>query len=113
MKRKILIIDDERDLCLLMSGFLMRRNYQVACAHSLAEGFSSLIAEHPDVLLLDNNLPDGLGWNEVANIQSLYPGMHITLISATDGGSCKMANGTEGLKRLEKPISLSTLEKYL
>ena len=34
-KKKVLIIDDEVDLCLLLKTYLNRRNYEVYCSHTL------------------------------------------------------------------------------
>jgi DNA-binding response OmpR family regulator len=110
MSRSILIIDDEVDLCTVISSYLGRRNYRVDCAHSLAEGMNKLDTIHPDVLLLDNNLPDGLGWVEAEKIHHKYPHMRITLFSANDA----LPNVVPAVfTKLQKPISLSSIESYL
>jgi DNA-binding response OmpR family regulator len=110
MSRSVLIIDDEVDLCTVISNYLGRRNYKVSCAHSLAEGMNKLDTVHPDVLLLDNNLPDGLGWPEAEKIHNKYPRMRITLFSAND---TPPNTSTPVFTKLQKPISLSSIESYL
>ena len=60
MKQKILIIDDEKDLCDLIKGILERENFSVDCAYTLKEATVKL-NQHPAIILLDNNLPDGSG----------------------------------------------------
>ena len=62
--RKILIIDDETDLCLLLKEYFVRKNYEVIVSHTLQEGKVLLTENKPDILFLDNNLPDGIGWTE-------------------------------------------------
>lgn len=113
MKRKVLIIDDETDECFLISAFLSRKNYEVKCAHTLQDGIEKLQKEKPDVLLLDNNLPDGLGWNRAEEIKQKFPSIHITLISAQERSTNPVTTAETMFARLEKPISFQTLEKYL
>lgn len=111
MKGKVLIIDDEVDLCLMLTQFLKRKDYDVQFAHTLAEGMLLLNETKPQSLLLDNNLPDGLGWTFAAEIHKTYPLMHITLISANAIFPLSYTNSQ--FKRAEKPISLLDIEKYL
>ncbi len=113
MKRKVLIIDDEADECLLISAFLAKKNYEVKCAYTLDDGLKKLGAENPDVLLLDNNLPDGLGWSKAEEIKKRYPLLHIALISATEASLYPVTSNGAGFTKLEKPISFLTLENYL
>ena len=56
-----LIIDDESELCLLLKTYLSRRFKKVEIATSLREGISMVKQLSPDVVFLDNNLPDGHG----------------------------------------------------
>ena len=67
-KKKVLIIDDEVDLCLLLKTYLNRRNYEVYYSHTLKEGINQFKQVIPDILFLDNNLPDGIGWEEAAGL---------------------------------------------
>lgn len=113
MPRSVLIIDDEVDLCIVISSFLSKKNYKVSCAHSLAEGLNKLDMVHPDVLLLDNNLPDGLGWAEAEKIHQKYPDMRITLFSANDALPGNLSAKAQEFAKLQKPISLASIENYL
>ena len=60
MAKSVLIIDDEKDLCEVMSRVLKKDGYAVDCAFNLAEA-SQKLGAHPDIVILDNNLPDGTG----------------------------------------------------
>jgi two-component system OmpR family response regulator len=111
MNRKVLIIDDETDLCLMIFRFLTKKNYDVICAYNLTEGKQQLYEFKPDSLLLDNNLPDGLGWENAENFHKDFPAMHITLISANT--MIPYAGPGQAFDRIEKPISIHTLEQYL
>jgi two-component system OmpR family response regulator len=111
--KRVLIIDDEIDLCMLIQSYLSKKNYEVHTAHSLSEGFKKLETVAPDVLLLDNNLPDGMGWKEAGNIHKKFPLMNITLISAFQMPKDLKDQLNGNIHILEKPISLNDIEKYL
>jgi len=53
MSKKILIIDDDRDLVASLAQVLRGNGYDVAAAHSGADGLKALLAERPDLLILD------------------------------------------------------------
>lgn len=108
--QKVLIIDDEEDLCHLMKSFFAPLGYEVQAAYTLTDGLKLVSSMVPDILFLDNNLPDGLGWEKVGYIRSILPACRITLISAYK----TKADSTESnIPVLEKPISLSILRNYL
>ncbi len=100
--KRVLIIDDEIDLCMLIESYLSKKNYEVYTAHSLREGFMKLESFTPDILLLDNNLPDGMGWKEAENIHKKFPSMNITLISAYQTSKEFKAQINSSINILEK-----------
>lgn len=111
-RRKVLIIDDEIDLCLLLKSYFLRKNYEVYLSHTLEEGVSFLKTLQPDILFLDNNLPDGIGWSVAPQLASQFPNMYINLISAFHPVNPEMpANARYSV--IEKPISLTDLDKQL
>lgn len=61
-KRKVMIIDDDKDLSALVSDLLEDSGYEAILAHSIDEAYEKLLTIKPDVILLDINLPDGLGF---------------------------------------------------
>lgn len=113
MKRTVLIVDDEIDLCLLIKSYLGKKDCQVYIAHSLKEGIQKLETIKTDVLFLDNNLPDGTGWKEAQNIHNRYPWMHINLMSAVTNAQTAPVKPGDIFQILEKPMKLSDMDKYL
>lgn len=109
---KVLIIDDEVDLCLLMKTFFRQKKFEVEMAHTLNDGLSKLENFSPDYVFLDNNLPDGLGWDHAPQILSKHPELKLNLISAYHPNlpSVKI---TPNIKVWEKPISLKAIDTYL
>lgn len=112
MKRKVLIIDDEEDLCLLMRSYLSPQNFEVHLALTLKDGFQKAKEVEPDVLFLDNNLPDGIGWDAVNKLHELLPESKINLMSAYTHPPKALLN-IALVRFLEKPISLRMLESSL
>lgn len=112
-KKKVLIIDDEVDFCLLMQFYLSRKNCDVSISHNLHDGLGLAKSYVPDIVILDNNLPDGLGWPAAKNIlEAAAPGAHLFLISANKPNH-KPDVDNEKYQIVEKPISISQIDNFL
>ena len=108
-KKKILIIDDEVDFGFLMRSFFTPKNYDVSIALTLAAGMLMLEAENPDIIFLDNNLPDGLGWEKTAFILIQHPLAQLNLISAMHVPKTYVSS----LRILEKPLQFDEIQKII
>jgi len=109
LTKKILIIDDEADFCLLLRSYFTKRKYEVYFSYSLTQGLQMLDTVHPDVVFLDNNLPDGSGWDLAEEIKSKFPEIELNLISAYrhEPPNCNMSD----IHIWEKPMQLNELSK--
>jgi len=67
MPKKILIIDDDKDLVESLSQALRFKGYEVAAAFSGAEGLRKLLAEKPGLLILDVMMENDIAGFEVAS----------------------------------------------
>ena len=106
-----MIIDDEVDFCLLLRAYLSKRDYEVFVAYTLKEGISQIDEVHPDIVFLDNNLPDGLGWEKADFIYYNYPLIELNLISAYKTSHTTPTSHRE-IKIWEKPINVLELGEY-
>ena len=109
---KILLIDDEKDYCLLMKNFFLRNECEVQMAYSINEGLQMIEKFLPHILFLDNNLPDGKGWNYVDEIVEKRPEIQIHLVSAYRP-AIEHIVAKDKIKVWEKPISLKDLSEIL
>lgn len=109
MQQTVLIIDDEVDLCQLVKKYLNKKGYTVYMAHTLTEGLKKVSTLKPDILILDNKLPDGSGWNEVENINARFPDMPITLISGY-GTPKELLFPDMPVTIVEKPLTVKDIE---
>jgi two-component system, OmpR family, response regulator len=107
----VLIIDDEPDSCLLWTTFLTQMHYKVYTALTLAEGIKLAESVKPYIIFLDNNLPDGLGWEHADTIQSAHPGCKIYLVSAHGSEDDPARFGDKTI--LYKPLTLSSIRALL
>ena len=80
--KNILIIDEEKDLCLLLSDALTEKNYNVLIANTKREGMACFKKKLPDLVLLDLKLPDGDGIKILPKIKKINPETAVIIISA-------------------------------
>ena len=109
LKMKILIIDDEIDLCLLMKSYFVKKGHEVYVCHTLKDGLEKIEIIEPNTIYLDNNLPDGIGWELAPAIAGAHPDTFINLLSAFHPNPPAMPNNAK-YRQLEKPVSLMDLE---
>lgn len=109
LKLKVLFVDDEMDFCLLMKNFFTRKNYDVFLAYTLKDGLAKIESVNPDILFLDNNLPDGKGWDEVDHIVEKNPHIRLYLASAHYKGE-NLFSSYPQVTVWEKPLSMTLLQ---
>lgn len=96
--KKILMIDDERDICLLIKQNLeLGGDYKVVVAHSGKDGIAAARHEKPDLILLDIIMPVMSGFDVLKKLKEMSETCSIPVIMLT-------AVGTEEAK--EKAMSL-------
>ncbi|SRR6266498_4787045 len=83
-KLKALIVDDEVDVCYLLSSILNCKNLQASYVNSISEAKMVLMEDNPSIIFLDNHLPDGFGLNFIEEIKRLHPHVKIVMITAHD-----------------------------
>lgn len=81
MKKKVLIIDDDLDMCTLLSRFLSRNDYQVETAHSGGKGIAKFKEENFDIVICDYRLGDKEGKDVLQEIKSISPQTIVIIIT--------------------------------
>jgi DNA-binding response OmpR family regulator len=82
---KVLIVEDELDICYLLSGMLKQRNLMTGFVNTLSDAVIALQTDTPSILFLDNHLPDGFGLDFIPYIKKNYPEVKVIMITAHDG----------------------------
>lgn len=103
--KKILIIEDEGEMCLLLNILLDRKDMELDHVKYLSDASEYLQKQQPSVVILDNKLPDGFGIDFISFIKTNYPATRIIMISGYDSSvrDVALANGADAF--LEKPFS--------
>ena len=107
---KILIVEDQPSLRLLMKTFLTDERYVVEVAESLAIALDKVEIYDYDCILLDLMLPDGNGLDLLGKIKALKKKSSIIIISAKDALEDKITGLNLGADDyLAKPFHLAEL----
>jgi DNA-binding NtrC family response regulator len=109
--KKILIIEDEGDMCLLLNIMLTGNEMELDHVKNLAAAKEYLGNEKPSVVILDNRLPDGMGVDFISFIKQNYPDVKIVMISGYSGAAKEIALDKGADKFLEKPFTKESLYK--
>jgi two-component system OmpR family response regulator len=111
---KVLIIDDELDICYLLSGILNRKKLTTSYVNTLGDARTALDADIPDLVFLDNHLPDGYGLDFISHIKLTYPDTKIIMITAHDSAEERNRAYREGVDLfLSKPFSRELIYETL
>ena len=79
-----LIVEDEIDICFLLTGILRKKNLQAAYVNTIHDARNLLSQQHPSIVFLDNNLPDGYGVDFIQQLKHSHPLVRIVMITADD-----------------------------
>ena len=69
MDTKLLIVDDDHNICDMLKLYFENEGYKVKVAHDGFEGLSSFKAYEPDLVLLDIMMPKKDGWQVCREIR--------------------------------------------
>jgi two-component system response regulator PilR (NtrC family) len=109
----ILIVDDDKDLCRLAAAIL-KGICTVHIEHTLRNAEIYLTREKTNLILLDNNLPDGSGVDAIKGMLRAYPGMKIVLMTADLSPGLKDQAIREGAAEfLAKPFPPSLMNNVI
>lgn len=107
---KILVVDDDPAVRNLIQRFLIKQNYQVEAAEDGKNALSIFEQFNPDLVILDVNLPDTIGFNLCQEMQSRNGVFVLMLTSRTDEAD-KIRGFSKGADDyLTKPFGLGELE---
>jgi len=81
--RNVIYIEDDQEMIDLVSMILSRRGFTVKGAQGGKNGLELVIAEPPDLILLDLMMPDIDGWDVYQQIKSHENTRHIPVIIIT------------------------------
>lgn len=78
----LLLIDDDQELCELLSSWLTQEGFQITACHDTASARRALAAQAPDAVVLDVMLPDGNGLELLKQLRSEHAELPVLMLSA-------------------------------
>ncbi|MCW3110119.1 MAG: sigma-54-dependent Fis family transcriptional regulator [Segetibacter sp.] len=78
---KILVIDDDVDMCLLLKRFLSKNGYEVTLAHNGKKALEELENAEPNLVLCDFRLEDIDGKELLIKIKERYPRTPVIIVT--------------------------------
>jgi len=79
---RLLLIDDDQELCELLASWLTQEGFQVTACHEAGGARQALATQAPDAVVLDVMLPDGSGLELLKQLRGEYPDLPVLMLSA-------------------------------
>jgi DNA-binding response OmpR family regulator len=104
---RVLVVEDDSQLRRIISSNLLARGHVVRQAGDAFQALAALADEHPDLLILDINLPDRTGW-DVLRDAHLPDAVRVLMLTAVPVSPRKLSE-FRPVAYLPKPFPLEAL----
>ncbi len=117
--KQVLIVDDEIDICYLVSHLLKtKKNLVSKSVYSIQEASRELENFQPNLVFLDNHLPDGKGIDYIHHVKKQHPDTKVIVISAYDtthDRTTAINNGADAFisKPFTREVLFNTIENLV
>ena len=110
MPKKILIIDDESEICKMVTEFLFDAGYAASYALNGPEGLAKIKEDPPSLVILDIGMPGMDGFEVMRLIHQQFPALPVVVLTGqSDTETVKKMVELGASEFLAKPIHLETL----
>ncbi len=108
---KMLVVDDEIEICDFLKTFFEDRNYKVFTALNGETALKTIQQEKPSIVLLDIKMPGMDGIEVLKRIKTLHPATKVIMVTAIETRD-KIDEATRlgADNYITKPLSLEYLE---
>jgi len=114
MREKILVVDDEKDMCRMISSILEKEGYNVDKAYDGGQAIKRIKAKGYNLMILDYKLPDMDGINVLKEVCKVEPSLNVIMISAYGSPSIKSMAKKFGVYRfLDKSFDVKRLVRVV
>lgn len=113
-KFKILIVDDEPEITFFLSRHLKKNNFFTYTAGNLADAEGLIYSEMPQIVLLDNHLPDGFGIDFLQKMKDKDNSPIFVIITAHDTPQDRQKAKENGASAfISKPFEMAMVTKTI
>jgi DNA-binding response OmpR family regulator len=106
--RRVLVVEDEAVLRKIVARNLTSRGIEVYEAGTATDAIRAATTEHPDLLLLDINLPDQTGWEVLRELKRHGTDVPTIIVSAVRVSQSRLEE-FRPLAYLPKPFPIDAL----
>lgn len=111
---KLLIVDDEADICEFARNFFKKRQIEVSTASGGRQALDLIAKENPDLILLDVRMEEMTGIEVLRELRKSNPSVKVIMVSGVeDEGTIKEAKALGVIGYIHKPFILEELEKIV
>jgi CheY-like chemotaxis protein len=111
---RVLVVDDEAQVCEMVRDTLVEFGYEVAVASGGPEALGLMASFGPDAVLLDVLMPGMSGADVLARLRQEHPGVAVVMLTGNqdqDAARQLLANGA--FDYIRKPFDLQVLERVM
>lgn len=109
---KLLVVDDEVDICDFVKSFFKERNFEVTTAHNGRSAVETVRSEKPEIVLLDLKMPIMGGLEALKEIRTMDKNCRVVIVTAMeDMDTVDEAKKCGAVDYITKPLLLEQLER--
>jgi two-component system, response regulator, stage 0 sporulation protein F len=113
-KKRILLVDDEENARTALAKILSREEYEVISAGNGFEALELLKNTQVDLIITDINMPEMNGMSFLREINQLYPGSNVIMVTAYgEVESYIEAMNLGAFEYINKPVRINELKKII
>ena len=110
--RKLLVVDDEVEICEFLKSFFEERDFEVRTAVSGKDAINVIEGIKPQLVLLDIHMPGMDGMSVLKTIKEQFPHTKVIMVTAIETqDKIEQAMRLGADNYITKPLSLEYLER--
>jgi DNA-binding response OmpR family regulator len=94
-EKKILIVDDARELARALTVRLKSEGFRVEVAYDAIQGMAAAVSNPPDLIVLDLRLPGGSGYDILEKLKMMPATCDVPVVVFTASGQAGAAKALE------------------
>ncbi len=111
---RLLVVDDEIDICDFVKNFFKERSFEVFVAHDGRQALNVVETKKPDIILLDLKMPVMDGMETLKEIKKINRNAKIIMVTAVeDSEKIEEAKRLGVYEYITKPLLLEQLERTI